>query len=94
MSQPGYDPGDGRDAIEPDDERVEKLARKLMRMGDPAAPDIESARRSARRMLEDSEERTLDPAARDPEDDGVIRRTSSETAATGDTGQRWVADGE
>jgi hypothetical protein len=76
------------------DEKVEKLAQKLLRAGDPAAPDIESARRSARRMLEDSEERTFDPAAHDHEADGVIRRSSSETAATGDTGHRWISDGE
>jgi hypothetical protein len=75
-------------------EQVEKLAQKLLRAGDPAAPDIETARRSARRMLEDSEERTFDPAAHDHEADGVIRRSSSETAATGESGHRWTSDGE
>jgi hypothetical protein len=45
-------------------------------------------------MLEDSEERTFDPAAHDHEADGVIRRSSSETAATGETGHRWTSDGE
>jgi hypothetical protein len=77
------------------DDKVEKLAQKLLRDRDPAAPDIESARRAARRMLEDSEERTFDPAAHDHESEDVIRRSSSETAATGDTGvARWTSDGE
>ena len=76
------------------EEQVEKLAQKLLRAGDPAAPDIEVARRSARRMLEDSEERTFDPAAHDHEAEGIIRRSSSETAATGESGQRWTSTGE
>jgi hypothetical protein len=76
------------------DERVEKLAQKLLRSGDPAAPDIDAARRAARHMLEDSEERTFDPAAHDHEAEGVIRRSSSETAATGDSGHRWTSTGE
>jgi hypothetical protein len=77
------------------DDKVEKLAQKLFRNGDPAAPDIDAARRAARRMLEDSEERTFDPAAHDHESDDVIRRSSGETAATGDTGvTRWTSDGE
>jgi hypothetical protein len=66
------------------DDRVERLAQKLLRAGDPAAPDIDAARRAARRMLEDSEERTFDPAAHDHEAGDIIRRSSSETAATGD----------
>ena len=80
------------------EEKVEKLAQKLLRGGDgndTAGMDIETARRSARRMLEDSEERTAQAAELDPDDDEVIRRSSSETAATGDTGgTRWVSDGE
>jgi hypothetical protein len=77
------------------DDKVEKLAQKLLRDRDPAAPDIEAARKAARRMLEDSEERTFDPAAHDHESEDVIRRSSSETAATGDTGvTRWTSDGE
>jgi hypothetical protein len=77
------------------DDKVEKLAQKLMRDRDPAAPDIEAARKAARRMLEDSEERTFDPAAHDHESEGVIRRSSSETAATGDTGvTRRTSHGE
>ena len=75
--------------------KVERLAQKLLRDGDPAASDEESARRAARRMLEDSEERTFDPATRDPEEEGVIRRSASETAASGDSGvTRWSHDGE
>jgi hypothetical protein len=77
------------------DDKVEKLAQKLLRDRDPAAPDIDAARRAARRMLEDSEERTFDPAAHDHESEDVIRRSSSETAATGDTGvTRRTSDGE
>lgn len=74
------------------EDRVERLAQKLLRAGDPAAPDIEAARRAARRMLEDSEERTFDPAAHDHEAEGVIRRSSSETAATGDGQHRITKD--
>jgi hypothetical protein len=77
------------------DDKVERLAQKLLRDRDPSAPDIEAARRAARRMLEDSEERTFDPAAHDHEAEDVIRRSSSETAATGDTGvTRRTSDGE
>ena len=39
-------------------------------------------RRSA--ILEESQERTEDPATRDPEDGSVVRRDSEETAASGD----------
>ena len=46
-------------------------------------------------MLEESEARTYDPAAHDPETEDVIRRSSSETASIGDTGPiRRVSDGE
>jgi hypothetical protein len=84
----------GGDVSDISDERVEKLAQKLLRAGDPAAPDIDAARRSARRMLEDSEERTFDPAAHDHEADGVIRRSSSETASTGETSHPSTSHGE
>lgn len=90
------DPGpatEGRAAS--DDRRVEQLAKKLLHDPERQLDDIEAARRAARRMLEESDARTNDPAARDPESDGVVRRTSSETAAVGDTGQiRRVTDGE
>jgi hypothetical protein len=77
------------------EERVESLALKLLREGDPAAEDLECARRAARARLLESEERIFDPAVTDPEHDGVVRRTSSETAARGDVpGARYAHDGE
>lgn len=80
------------------EEKVERLAHKLLRGGDEngdVATDIESARRVARRMLEDSEARTAEAADLDPDDDDVIRRSSSESAASGETGpMRVVSDGE
>ncbi len=81
------------------EEKVEKLAQKLLRESDDnhgAAQDgLEAARRTARRMLEDSEARTAEAYDLEPDDEHVIRRSSSETAATGDTGgTRWVSDGE
>jgi len=79
------------------DERVEALAKKLLRGGTEnglAADDIETARKVARRMLEDSEARTTDPATLDPEHDGIIRRSSGETASSGETLSRRTSDGE
>jgi hypothetical protein len=79
------------------EDKVEKLARKLLRGGTEnglAADDIEGARRSARRLLEDSEARTFDPATVDPEDDGVIRRTSTETASSGESITPRTSHGE
>ena len=80
------------------EEKVERLAQKLLRGGDEnglAASDIEGAKRAARRMLEDSEARTAQATDLDPDDDDVIRRSSSESAAVGDTGpMRVVSDGE
>ncbi|HET7483641.1 MAG TPA: hypothetical protein VFK89_12365 [Actinomycetota bacterium] len=81
------------------EEKVESLAHKLMRGGDGndvAADDLDSARRTARRMLEDSEARTTQATELDPDDDAdVIRRTSGESAATGDApGVRYSNDGE
>lgn len=80
------------------EEKIERLAQKLMRGGDEngiAAGDIEAARRVARRMLEDSEARTAQATDLDPDDEDVIRRSSSESAASGDTGpMRVVSDGE
>ncbi|MGH2820341.1 MAG: hypothetical protein ACRDJ5_06790, partial [Actinomycetota bacterium] len=62
----------------PSEEHVEERAQELLHGGEegsaPVAEDEDSARRAAERMLEDSEARTHDPAARDPEDDSVIRR--------------------
>jgi hypothetical protein len=88
---------DGADPrqIDVSEERVEALAKKILHDPERGLEDIESARVAARRMLEESEARTYDPAAHDPEDEDVIRRSSSETAAIGDTGQiRRVTDGE
>ncbi len=80
------------------EEKIEGLAQKLLRGGDDNggdALDIESARRVARRMLEDSEARTAQATELDPDDDDVIRRSSSESAASGDTGSmRTVSDGD
>ena len=78
------------------DEKVERLAKKLLHGGDGNGPgDIEVARKQARRMLEESEARTADPAAYDNEDPDVIRRSSRETAASGESGgTRYVTDGE
>ena len=44
------------------------------------AGDRATVERAARRILEESDERTEDKAAYDPEDDDVIRRGSQETA--------------
>ena len=69
------------------EERVEDRARELSE-GGSEGHDVEgepdAATRAARAILEESEERTVDPAARDPEDDSVVRRDSQETAASGD----------
>ncbi|MEA2499046.1 MAG: hypothetical protein QOH26_1451 [Actinomycetota bacterium] len=79
------------------EDKVEKLALKLLRGGTEnglAAGDIASARRAARRILEDSEARTYDPATVDPEDEGVIRRTSNETASSGESTSPRTTHGE
>lgn len=60
---------------EPTDEQVESRADELaVEPGNPT-DDPEA---QARALLEESEERIEDPAARDPDDDSVIRRTSDE----------------
>ena len=68
----------------PEPVREEERAQELLAGGGeglaPVAEDPEAARLAARRILEDSEERVADPAARDLEDDSVIRRSSEETA--------------
>jgi hypothetical protein len=82
------------------EDKVERLARKMMFGGDgnsDAMMDIETARRRARHMLEESEQRTREATDLDPDDDSVIRRSSTETAANGDTsttGTRYTDDGE
>jgi hypothetical protein len=66
---------------EPSDNRVEKLAAKLLRDGYPAAEDMESARRVAQRILDESDERMSDPAVDNLDDDGVERRSSRQTSS-------------
>ena len=88
------DPTGGGDPIPQfDEDRVEALAKKLLR-SESHLDDLDSARRAARRMLEDSDARTFDPATTDPELDEVIRRTSSETSSSGDTTARRSHTGE
>ncbi len=68
------------------DDRVERLARKLLNSTDEDGAEIaylDTARRAAAARLGDSEERTFDPAVTDPGDSGVIRRTSGETTVEG-----------
>lgn len=77
--------GDGR-TVSADEARVEQLATKLMRESTDngsGVTDLETARVMARRILEDSDARTRDPATRDPENEGIIRRESEESAASG-----------
>jgi small-conductance mechanosensitive channel len=69
------------------EEQIESLARRLLDGKEDnaaAVNDLESARAAARRILEDSEARTQEGADLEPEDEHVIRRTSDETAATGE----------
>ena len=68
----------------PEHVREEERAQELLAAGEglaPVAEDPQAARLAARRILEESEERVADPAARDLEDDSVIRRSSEETAS-------------
>jgi membrane-associated phospholipid phosphatase len=82
-------PGDGRLAAvsaadreadpmpdpEPTDEQVRQRAETLA--AEPGNPG-DDREAQARALLEESEERVEDPAARDPDDQGVIRRGSGE----------------
>jgi hypothetical protein len=74
----------GDERSDPGDRHVSERARELLDGGSegraPIAETEEQARRAARRILEDSEARTEDPATTDPTDDGVVRRSSEETA--------------
>ncbi len=72
------------------EDKVQRLAAKLMREGRPEADTPEAAEKVARRLLEESEERTNDPATMDPESDEVIRRSSRETASDGSSGAGGV----
>ena len=69
--------------MQSDEGRVEELAEKLLAEGDPAATDLSSARMAARRMIEDSDARTLDPDAGSPTEPDVIHRSSREATETG-----------
>jgi hypothetical protein len=60
---------------EPTDEQVESRAESLA--AEPGNPTDDSESQ-AHALLEESEERIEDPAARDPDDDSVIRRSSDE----------------
>jgi membrane-associated phospholipid phosphatase len=60
---------------EPSREQVDRRAGSLAAEPGNAAQDPDA---QARALLEESEERVEDPAARDPDDQGVIRRQSGE----------------
>src|SRR5215211_3090521 len=60
---------------EPSPEQVDRRAGSLAAEPGNAAQDPDA---QARALLEESEERVEDPAARDPDDQGVIRRQSGE----------------
>jgi hypothetical protein len=60
---------------EPSPEQVDRRAGSLAAEPGNAAQDPDA---QARALLEESEERVEDPAARDPDDQGVIRRHSCE----------------
>ena len=66
---------------DPSQEKVGRRAHELLEGGDEGhePEDEAAAEKAAARLLEESEERTSDPAARDPHDDRVIRRSSEET---------------
>jgi hypothetical protein len=70
--------------LDPDDEQVEHRASGIAAGGEDdekvADGDEKRAKRAAESILEESEERTLDNATVDPEDDSVPRRSSEETA--------------
>ena len=69
------------------DEKVERHADGLRhgsQENSRAAEDEDTARIAARRILEESEERVHQRGAHDHESDDVIRRSTEETAATGD----------
>jgi hypothetical protein len=69
------------------DEKVERHAKELAHGGhdnSPVAEDEDTGRIAARRILEESEERVHQRGAHDHESEDVIRRSSDETAATGD----------
>jgi hypothetical protein len=69
------------------DSKVDRHAKELHHGGhdnSAAAEDLDTGRIAARRILEESEERVHQRGAYDHESDDVIRRSTEETAATGD----------
>lgn len=88
-TQPGNPPPVPLPDTDAYDDKVESLAHKLLHGGVEnglAAGDLASARRVARRILEESQARTEQGAAMEPEDQDVIRRSSGETASVGESG--------
>ena len=72
---------------DPMEEKVERHAEELHHGGhdnSEVAEDLDTGRTAARRILEESEERVHQRGAYDPESDDVIRRSTEETAATGE----------
>ncbi len=76
-----------RDEASPDPEafehKADERAAEMLHGGEgheETANDSGAARTAARRILQESEGRVLDPATVDPHDDSVIRRSSAETA--------------
>ena len=63
------------DPAQPSPEQVDSRAGSLAGEPGNTAKDPEA---QARALLKESEERVEDPAARDPDDQGVIRRQSDE----------------
>ena len=63
------------DPAEPSSEQVDSRAGSLAAEPGNAAQDADA---QARALLEESEERVEEPATRDPDDQGVIRRRSDE----------------
>ncbi|MDQ3985292.1 MAG: hypothetical protein M3280_02185 [Actinomycetota bacterium] len=61
------------------DERAKEILNAREEAGKVAEGDEEKAHKAAETMLEESEERTFDPATADPDKDTVIRRSSDET---------------
>jgi undecaprenyl-diphosphatase len=64
----------------PTGEQIESRAESLE--AEPGNGAGQDTRRQAEALLAESEERVDDPAARDPDDDGVIRRASDEGVET------------
>jgi hypothetical protein len=63
------------DLNQPSPEQIDSRAESLA--DEPGNP-VQDPEAQAKALLEESEERVEDPAARDPDDQGVIRRRSDE----------------